>query len=237
MEIATHVSFLYVADSKMDSPKPRKFSGFVMARPLSTFAMLLFLYSFTAIACGDFYQYEYVGVVPAGASGHSMVADGETWTATVVVDASVQDTNANQDIGEYAAVVSGTLEFSGGYSADDFDFSGARVLILNDTFFADSIRVTGEFGINNFVFQVNSEDLTTFPDDSLIGPGVNIDPFPDPATFEFFQLLFTDDFGTINYFANQANNVSFSATAIPEPVSLPILATIALAVSGYRRRP
>lgn len=206
-----------------------------MARFLTP-AVLLFFCSFTAIAHADFYQYEFVGVVPTGASGHSMVDDGETWTATIIVDPTVQDTNPNEDIGEYTAVVSGTLEFSGGYSADDFDFSGARVLILNDTFFADSIRVTGEFGINDFVFQVNNEDQTTFPDDTLIGPGVNIDPFPDPATFEFFQLLFTDDFGTINYFANQANNVSFSATAIPEPISLPIIATLALAASGYRRR-
>lgn len=208
-----------------------------VVKAFSLIACCCLTFGYSSNASGDFYNYTFVGEVPTGASTHSMVADGEVWTASLLIDASSVDVNDNVNVGDYAgAVVSGTLEFSGGYRADDFDFSGAKVLILNDTFQADSIRVSGEFGINNFVFQVNNEDLTTFADDSLIGPGVSIEPFADPAQFEFFQLLFTDDFGTINYFANQANNVSFSATAIPEPIGLPILLSSMMVSLGFRRR-
>ena len=191
---------------------------------------------FCSFGHADIYVYTFNGTLPDGASTHSMVSDGEDWTARILVDSTTPDTNSAVDFGVYeGAIVSGTLEFSGGYSADTFDFSGSEVLILNDVFGADSISARGEFGINNFVFQANNEDLTSLLTEDLVGPGFTLDAFPEPATFEFFQLLFTDEFGTLSYFANQTNNVSFSASAIPEPTCLPV-AMLAAALVSRRRR-
>ncbi|MEM9412167.1 MAG: hypothetical protein AAGA30_13710, partial [Planctomycetota bacterium] len=164
------------------------------------------------MAAADFLDYTFTGVIPDGASQHAMVADGETWTATMRIDTTVEDVNPNPNVGLYeTAVLFGTLEFSGGYETTTIDFSGATVFVLNDIFEADSIRVRGASGLFNFTFQANNEDLSTLSDELLPEAGTTIDPFPGVGTFEYFQLTFDDELGFINYFANTANNVSFSA--------------------------
>ena len=187
-----------------------------MLKQSLTVLALLFL---AQEAAADFLDFTFVGTLPAGASQHSMVSDGEIWTAVMRVDSTTADVNSNPNVGLYeGAVVFGSLEFSGGYVAESTDFSGSTAFILNDVFSADSIRVRGESGLSDFVFQANSEDLSTLTNDLIPGPGTTIDPFPSIGTFEYFQLTFDDEFGFINYFANVENNVTVTITqAIPEP--------------------
>ena len=184
----------------------------------------------------DMYEYTFVGTLPDGASSHSMVADGEIFTARFTIDSTVFDTNPDPNFGVWEnAVVAGSLEFSGGYVAGTTDFSNGTAFALNDVLEADSVRVSGESGLSDFVFQASSQDLTKFDSDALPTPGTVINPFPDPAEFEYFQIAFDDEFGTINYFANQANNVTFTATAVPEPGSM-LVAILSSAVLFNRRR-
>ncbi len=185
----------------------------------------------------DFYVYSLSGTLPDGASLHPMVSDGEDWTASFVIDSTAGDTNPDPSFGVFeGAVVSGNLEFSGGYVAATTDFSGGTAFALNDVFSADSVRIRGESGIHDFVFQANSEDLSTLNSDLLPTPGTVINPFPDMATFEYFQMAFDDELGSISYFANQANNVTFVATAIPEPGCTVALLGTGLWLFSFRRK-
>jgi hypothetical protein len=199
------------------------------------FSILTIWSGLTGVSSADFYQYTFTGFLPPGASSHSQVADGETWTAIMLVDPSVAvDTNPDPNFGVFpGAVVFGSLAFSGGYVAATTDFSGATVTVINDVF-ADAVRVRGESGLHDFTFQANSETLSTLVSDMLVGPGTTVVPFPDPTVFEFFQLSFDDEFGTIFYFSNQSNNVSLTVTAIPEP-AVPLVAPV-LAGLFFRRR-
>lgn len=194
---------------------------------------LMFL---VASAKGDFYDYIFTGIVPSGASSHSQVADGESWTAIMRIDATVIDSNPDPNFGEFdGAVVSGTLQFSGGYVPANVDFAGGSVRVLNDVFGADSVRVRGQFGLTRFLFQANSEDLSTLSSDQLVGPGTTITAFPNPASFEYFQLVFDDEFGSIFYFADVDHNVNLVVRAIPEPSS-GLMAGLVLSAWIVRRR-
>lgn len=184
----------------------------------------------------DFYQYVFSGIVPDGVSNHSMVADGEVWTATMIIDSTTADDNSDPQFGVYTgAVVSGSLVFSGGYEPF-VDFSGATAFALDDVFApadADAVAVRGEFNDSNYVFQANTTDLSTLTSDALVGPGVSFDSSPSPSDLEYFVFTYADEFGDIVYFGNTANNASFSATAIPEPG---FSGFVLLAMAGISRR-
>lgn len=188
-------------------------------------------------AKGDFYEYTFTGVIPDGVSNHSQVADGEIWTAIMVVDSTTPDSNPDPQFGVYkGAVVSGTLEFSGGYTPF-VDFAGANAFALDDVFTpADSVSVRGEFNSSNYVFQANTEILTTLDSDALVGPGTSFDSFPNPSISEYFVFTFADEFGDIVYTGDVANNSSFSARAIPEPATGAVLLTTMLLACRRRKR-
>ena len=118
-------------------------------------------------------------------------------------------------IRDRGAVVSGTLEFSGGYTPF-IDFGGATAFALDDVFSpadADAVSVRGDFNNSSFVFQANTTDLSTLTSDELVGPGVSFDSSPDPSDLEYFVFTYADEFGDIVYFGDTANNASFAATA------------------------
>jgi len=186
------------------------------------------------ISNADFYQYVFQGVVPGGVSNHSMVADGETWTATFVVDSTTADVNPDPQFGVYeGAVVSGVLEFSGGYQPF-IEFSGATAFALDDVFApadADVVSVRGEFNNSNFVFQANTTELSTLTSDALVGPGLSFDSFPNPSELEYFVFTYADEFGDISYFGDIANNASFvSSAVVPEPSSLSLCGLVMILV-------
>ncbi len=198
-----------------------------------------FLYAIALIVAGapaiyaDFYHYSFSGFIPDGASNHSQISDGEIWTAQFVIDSTTADTNPDPQFGAYAgAVVSGTLEFSGGYETL-IDFAGANAFALNDVSTADSVSVRGAFGTSIFVFQANREGDSVLDSDALPGPGISFDSFPAQTVLEHFVFTFGDGNGDVVYFGNIANNVSFAATAIPEPSSGCIL--MASLLSACRR--
>lgn len=196
---------------------------------------LTIVLSVCSCAFADFYRYTLSGTLPDGASTHPMVLDGEQWTASFIIDSTTFDTNPDPNVGLFeGAVISGNLEFSGGYVAASTDFSGGTAFALNDVFEADSLRIRGESGMSAYTFQANSEDLSTLDSDLLPTPGTTITPFPSPSTFEYFQMAFDDELGTIVYFANQENNVTFSATIIPEP-STGFAIFLVTAFAGLRR--
>lgn len=217
---------------------------FRLARPLArslTFSskiaalIVLLLPSFSN---ADFYEYVFTGIVPEGVSNHSMVSDGEVWTATMIIDSTTADTNSDAQFGVYTgAVVSGSLVFSGGYEPF-VDFSGATAFALNDVFppaDADAVSVRGEFNDSNYVFQANTTDLSTLTSDALVGPGVSFDSSPSPSELAYFVFTYADEFGDIVYFGDTANNASFSATSIPEPGFAGILIFVMAGISRRTR--
>ena len=213
----------------------------MILRPLSCFAITLALaMTNSGAALADFYQYQFSGVIPDGFSNHSLVADGEVWTATLIIDSNTADVNPDPKFGVYeGAVVSGTLEFSGGYTPV-VDFSGATAFALDDVFApadADVVSIRGEFNDSNFVFQANTTDLATLDSDELAGPGLSFDSFPSNADLEYFVFTYGDQFGSIEYFGDTANNASFVATAVvPEPSGFTMLALLGVMFSGRRSR-
>jgi hypothetical protein len=206
---------------------------------ISKITGILAILLLSTVSKADFYQYVFEGIVPVGVSNHSMVADGETWTATFIIDSTAEDTNPNPQFGVYeGAVVSGTLEFSGGY-APFVDFSGATAFALDDVFApadADVVSVRGEYNDSNFVFQANTTELSTLTSDALVGPGLSFDSFPSPSELEYFVFTYADEFGDIVYFGDTANNASFVSTAvIPEPTNVVILGWTVLGLLRRRR--
>lgn len=165
-------------------------------------------------------QYRLSGVVPDGASSHSEVSAGETWTATFLIDETTPaGPNDFPNASSYHnAVLSGTLEFSGGY-VSPFDFSsGYDVVVFNEAtagFDALFIRETAtNAGIR---FQaVTIEDA--FSSTALPLSGAGIDPSPDFVATGFIQLAYSDSLGSIFYDTSSVNNVTFGV--VPEPTTL-----------------
>ena len=57
------------------------------------FPLGFLMLALAAYANADTIIYEFNGIVPPGASSHSQVMDGETWTVVVEVDDTIPDTN------------------------------------------------------------------------------------------------------------------------------------------------
>ena len=55
----------------------------------------------TAHANADTIIYEFSGIVPPGASSHSQVEDGESWTVVVEIDDTIADADPNVQRGSY----------------------------------------------------------------------------------------------------------------------------------------
>ena len=74
----------------------------------------------TSAVCADELLYEITGFVPAGASTHSMIADGETFTATFLIDDSVADASSDPTIGFFtSATLSGSCLLYTSDAADE----------------------------------------------------------------------------------------------------------------------
>lgn len=207
---------------------------------LTLFAVALAVFSVAAARSHASIQYTFTGVIPVGAiDTNANVAIGESWTATFLIDDSVPNTG-NATVGLYTnAVLGGTLTFSGGY-VSPLDFTGLSVEIYKTA--VDSVHVFGmaSDGINSFynAFQVvaASGALPTTalpPAGTVLGPGYN-------GSTGYVQLTYDDALvgGTVDYRANLDNNVSFVASAVPEPMSLLVWTALGgsiAAVYSYRR--
>ena len=120
------------------------------------------------------------------------------------------------------SILSGSLEFSGGFVAT-LDLSIGGILIGND--FAGIVDVI-QAGGGNFNVQANTSDLSAFESDQLPIPGTILNS-NDTAPSDFIQLVYGDDFGLVAYGVENASNVNFSATAVPEPTGiLPLIASL-----------
>lgn len=185
----------------------------------------------------DFLNYTFTGVIPVGASGHSQVSDGESFVASFIVDTTVPDTEpGDPTLGEYLVVVqSGSLEFSGGFNSS-LDFSGLNVFVGDD--FADTFDAV-LVGNDDFTFLVQAnqfEDLSVLNSDALPGAGDAFAPDGGGAGVSNNQLSYTDDFGSIFYDTGDANNISFSATAVPEPSAVSLFAFLAITATTRRAK-
>lgn len=183
----------------------------------------------------DFVNYTFTGVIPNGASGHDMINDGESFVASFIVDTSTPDTFAGLNFGNYdGAVVSGSLEFSGGF-ASSLDFSAGDITV-NDNNSQDSVG--GTFSGDGLLIIAANQfvDLDTLSSDALPEAGVSFDPTPSITDSNTLQIIYLDDFGSVIYTTSVANNISFSATAIPEPTSVSVLFGLLLSCGARRRR-
>ena len=84
----------------------------------------------SSLSNADVVRYTFSGELPTGASQHSEVSDGETFTASFTVMRPGDDLFPDDPtLGLYgSAVVEGTLSFSGGY-VSPLDFSGFNVVV------------------------------------------------------------------------------------------------------------
>ena len=202
--------------------------------------LLLFSLLFVVMSANaDFVTYQLTGEIPIGADlNHPFVTGGETWTANFIVDtftASIGDIFGDS-AGYQDAVVSGSLFFSGGY-IPEVDFSGYDVVVFNDTAAGFDAIAFGFDLANGSLDGSLFQALTTndqFLSLDLPDVGSSLTPAPSLTEDAFFQLSFTDDFGTVTYNSGLANNVSFEA--IPEPSSLLILSSALLGISLRRRK-
>ena len=207
--------------------------------------MLLKLILFSlAVACvfspeceAQTFLYSFDGNVPAGASNHPLIANGETFTALFEIDFTTSDViPADSTQAEYQnSLISGMVSFSGGYESP-LSFATGNVLIGNnlDIFgeFVDLVQVNS--GDN--VFQAVTTDLASLSSDQFPLPGQILNSSVGDEITEFFQLNYLDEFGSVIYSSAQSSNVNFTATAVPEPNGTAMLITIVLISSVFRLR-
>ena len=198
----------------------------------------LFLMVLATSVRADFVTYQLNGEIPAGALlGDPNVTIGESWTANLVVDTSTPLSNPGETSAGYEdAVVSGSLEFSGGY-IPDIDFSGFDVLVFNDTAFGfDAISFGTDIasGIaTGSVFQSLSAN-DGFSSLSLPGIGASLTPVQPTTDVAFAQLTLVTRNGAVQYTSADSNNVTF--VAIPEPLVAPLIGLASLGICRRRNR-
>lgn len=171
----------------------------------------------------NIYIYEFSGVLPEEAiNTHPFIKNGESWIARFFVDSTVPDAAGQSTFGSYrGAVISGHLEFSGGFVAP-LDYAGYDVYVfddpvplINSRIYVDAVQVSADFGCR---FQVsNAEDLSSLTSDVLPEPGYSFMSGPDPTDIPFHQLQYFDEFGSVEYTGDMAHNTQFSASAVVEP--------------------
>lgn len=189
---------------------------------------------------GDFVVYSFTGEVIPGSSSHSMITDGETYSASFLVDLATP--NVGGDFGAFeGAVQSGEVTFSGGY-VSPIDFSGFRVQVANDFLenglLYDVARVDdGGFG---FIFQTNTTDTSVLSSTELplAGTAFSSSPTVLPAGTNLGVFRYEDDFGLIDFFVTDptSNSSSFSASAVPEPTGFFAIAAVGIAILFRRQK-
>ena len=189
-------------------------------------------------AHADELLYEFTGFIPDGTSSHSMIADGETFTATFLIDDSVADSNVDSTNGLFSsAILSGSLEFSGGFAAS-LDFSGLSVSVgdnVGDVTSLDVVQIGG--GIGLVIQVVNFVDLDSLQSDALPNAGTAFQSATsDSSDFFFVQLFYTDEFGSVLYSSADSVNTTFLARNVPEPSAVFMIVGLALGWTGISRR-
>lgn len=177
---------------------------------LTALIAVVFLLLGNATTKGQLIHYRFTGVLPAGASSHSEVADGERFTVTYVVDTSIPDSSTDPQFGVYFnAVISGTLEFSGGYSSP-IDLGGSSIYLRNGigTPPSDGVYV-GNSGANRLIIQAATDDLSTLSSDALPDGCVTFSSAPATLPSSSPTFLYSDVNGEIRYNLEDANNVDF----------------------------
>jgi hypothetical protein len=180
-------------------------------------------------------QFKYTGTIPAGASSNSMVADGEVFTAIFDVDTSVADTDADNNEGLYvAAVLSGSLSFSGGHLSNE-DFSGINVNVADNLFGLDGVQVSPTQSTSLWI-SAASEDLLTLQSDAI--PSVGTTFLSDVTNFNTGGLAFSysDTFGNISYTWAAGADTTFMVTSVPEPGHFVFTGVLFAVFAGNRRR-
>ena len=208
-------------------------------------SLLLLVCSAGTVARADLI-YEFSGVLPNGASLHPMVADGESYTVTFRIDDSVTDSSVDPTLGIYLGnVLSGAIEFSGGFSQNlSTQADGYRVVVY-DNFefggvFLDGVSVRIDPATTDTVLMSVAETSTAgslFDDDSLPGAGTSFASSSSSGgpTSNWFQMKFTDEITgeRVRYFAFSSFDTVFSAS-VPEPSCFMLLGVFGLV--GFARR-
>ena len=211
---------------------------------MRTVLFVIWGFVLSASVSGDTVVYEFTGVLPQGSSGHSQILDGESWTALFLVETTVEDSVSDPGFGFYeSSIVSGSIEFSGGYSADlitvgnatstlnDFDFGGGLFADGIDLLAGDEEGLFFHVGAH---FETDSLPSSPLNDDSLPMEGVT---FSSQGEFsEYPQLEFFDpNTGEIVFYTSlDAVNTTFSSYQVPEPSSVVFVAAFWLV--GMKRR-
>jgi len=183
------------------------------------FAITLLLLS-VAIANADV-TFIFTGAIPRGSS-HPLIENGETWEARFQIDESMAaETPTDPRLGQYlGSVVSGSIEFSGGY-VGNFDVSGLAIYVSNDLAIGYGatpmdgvvIRPVGESP--PFIGAL-TYDLSALDSNALPLPGTTFEGNIDVLGVAFD---YEDEFGHVDYVWPQAGVHSFSVSTFPEPAS------------------
>ena len=115
------------------------------------------------------------------------VGDNEMYTADFEIDLSVVDGDSSPDRGQYTgAILSSSIEFSGGYRSE-VDFAGGEIVVLRDsagggvTFFdANTTGAMAVFDLNN---PFASDALLTDPATEFDGSPASVFALLEPTGF------------------------------------------------------
>jgi len=185
-----------------------------------------------AQANADTIRFSFSGVLPSGASSHSMVADGETFLAIFDIDNTIVDSSASDPTeGTYsAAVIGGSLEFSGGFVSSD-SFADLTVAVSDNQF--GGIEGVGVVAVDSAAPRVAvlTDDLSTLSSDELPTPGTSI---LSNSTRTSLAFAYNDGFGDIGYSWADGEAILFEVSAVPEPSTTGCL--LLFACAGILRR-
>lgn len=168
---------------------------------------------------------------------------GTSFTGTIAVDLSIEDTNPDADRGLFPSSVSGSFQL-GGVSGTLFDSATNSAFTTNDnTFFGDSFAVVSEatvdFAANELAaWGLQLVDATGQALDSDALPTAlprlsQFDPFlPDEGVRTLvFALLTIGDTDIV--IEGELNNVA--STVVPLPATLPLIVSAFVGMVALRR--
>ena len=155
-----------------------------------------------------------VDTIGGGIFSPSEVADGETFDAVFQIDLSVEDIDPSSERGEFpGAILSSSIEFSGGYSSQ-VDFAGGDIVIQRDAegggvFFNDlDIQSQSNFLVFDLGNAFDSDALPVDAASNFVGSPESLFSLVEP--FGRFSVLADVEVGP-----NSAP-FAFSITAGPE---------------------
>lgn len=174
-------------------------------------ALTFFL--FVNTVSGQFLRLEFTGNIPR--SNHPNVAGGESFIANLIVDGRVADSNDDDQLGAYLnAVVSGGIEFSGGFKNENF-FDGFQVNVFNNFMEADGVSIFGPVAPTISTVNVISKKTNILVNDSFpeIGTMIQNTIFP---TVTGDALSYFDDSGEITVAHQEAIDFSLVVSAVED---------------------